>query len=516
MIDCCSNTNLTFYDPVHGLSLIPCSERGLQSLWQDPEKHHYNNNIFSICDTLEFKRLHFLRQAGFCFQSYPSATHSRFGHSVGTCHLGRVALDQVDIKINNNSRIKLGSWLKNITTKNGTMDFRDEFLLALLLHDVGHFPFSHVLENNPHLREIGFPNHEEIAVDMIMGNLNNRNQVVKAYDVLFGTSLAVQIGAPRLYNLLKNMESNRALDLRVLAYLICHTRREEISNIISDPVMMESLELLGHLVSGVVDIDRLDHYIRDLFFTGTAVSSFNVFKLLNAIYLNQNDRKVYIDDDAIPQAFNLLHSKEHLRRYIFENPKNMAFNAMLNYCVSSYIKADRLQEITCKYNCPPKTLSELLTLTDGQLLSELELVNKPSSISKMVSLIRMGVPYQLLDSISTYALNIGQSLEQRAEYMAGQLNLNYLEDELPKAIFLLQDSKGKVSLLSMDKLFFINKNGRITPLVEADGFEYFIRHLSFESENVKLKCWVFIRPGLKEDDVLYLKKILSTLSDKAI
>jgi HD superfamily phosphohydrolase len=307
------------------------------------------------------------------------------------------------------------------------------------------------------------------------------------------------------------MEANRGIDLRVLAYLICHTRREELSDIISDPALVEALDLLANLVSGVVDIDRLDHYIRDLFFTGTALSSFNVFKLLNAIYLDQNNGSVNIDEDAIPQAFNLLHSKEHLRRHIFENPKNMAFNAMLNFCVSSYIKADQLKELTCKYNYPQKTLSELLTLTDGQLLSELDLVNKPLSISQMVSLIRMGEPYQLLDSIPTVGLRIGQTLEQRAEFLSSYFNLSYLEDDLPKAIFSLQDSKGKVSLLSMDKLFYLDKNAKHTSIIKADGYEYFVRHLSFESEDTSLRCWVFIRPRLKEDEIKTLKEKLSTL-----
>ncbi|MEW6714626.1 MAG: HD domain-containing protein [Nitrospirota bacterium] len=498
---------MAFYDPVHGLSLISNSEQGLQSLWQDPDKYHLNS-IFSICDTLEFKRLHFLRQAGFCFQSYPSATHTRFGHSIGTCHLGRAALDQVDIRITNKNRIKLGEWLREIQTNSGKKDLRDEFLVALLLHDVGHFPFSHVLESNPHLKNAGFPHHEEIAVDMILNN--QRNKIVKAYNDALDSELISHIGALRLFKILNHMQDSGQIDSNVLAYLICHERQRELADIINDPPLVEKLNLLCNLVSGVVDIDRLDHYIRDLYFTGTGLSVFNVFKLLNAIYLDETNGKVYVDQDALPQAFNLLHSKEHLRRYIFEDPKNMAFNAMLNYCVSSYVKAQELGELTCKYGTP-RPIEVLLTLTDDQLLSELELVLKPASISKMVQLIRIGCPYELMECLKVAALHDGQTLAQRAEYLSSNLAISFLENTLPSTLFLLQDTKGKVSLFSMDELFYVNNTGTEFSIREAAGFQYLIRHLSAESENQELRCWVFSKPGKSEADINDLKEKLTVL-----
>ena len=339
-----SNTNKTFYDPVHGLSLISNSENGLQSLWRDPEKYYFDS-IFSVCDTIEFKRMHFLRQAGFCFQSYPSATLTRFGHSIGTCHLGRAALDQVDVKSSDVNRVKLGGWLRAIPTKQGKTDLRDEFLLSLLLHDIGHFPFSHILEGNPHLRSKGLPNHEEISVDLILNNTDNK--IVNAYVDSEYFKFASQFGGLRMFDILKDMEKSGRINRKALAYLICHNRREEIARDINDTALIESLDLIGNLVSGVVDIDRLDHYIRDLYFTGSGLSTFNIFKLLNAICLDATTGNVYIDEDTIPQVFNLLHAKESLRRYVFEEPKNMAFNAMLNYCVSAYLEAKDLNAIKC-------------------------------------------------------------------------------------------------------------------------------------------------------------------------
>jgi len=86
---------------------------------------------FELIDTPAFQRLRYVRQLGLAFLVYPGATHSRFEHALGTYHLARRTLtlfeDQEDYAL-------IG---------------RDECMLiriAALLHDIGHYPFSHALE----------------------------------------------------------------------------------------------------------------------------------------------------------------------------------------------------------------------------------------------------------------------------------------------------------------------------------------------------------------------------------
>src|SRR6185312_14707807 len=97
-------------------------------------------------DTSAFQRLRYVRQLGLAFLVYPGATHSRFEHALGTYHLAR----------------------RTLTLFEDHEDFgslgRDECMIAriaALLHDIGHYPFSHALE------EIGALNHEEVARPLI-------------------------------------------------------------------------------------------------------------------------------------------------------------------------------------------------------------------------------------------------------------------------------------------------------------------------------------------------------------
>jgi HD superfamily phosphohydrolase len=83
-----------------------------------------------VVDTSAFQRLRYVRQLGHAFLVYPGATHSRFEHALGAYHLARRALDAL--------RAQEGF----------RFDEADALLirLAALLHDIGHYPFSHALE----------------------------------------------------------------------------------------------------------------------------------------------------------------------------------------------------------------------------------------------------------------------------------------------------------------------------------------------------------------------------------
>src|SRR5919197_3364254 len=95
----------------------------------------------AVMDTPVFQRLRYVRQLGHAFLVYPGATHTRFEHALGAYHLAGRVLDALedagDVRPDPTERARLK--------------------LAALLHDIGHYPFSHALE------EAGLPRHEALA-----------------------------------------------------------------------------------------------------------------------------------------------------------------------------------------------------------------------------------------------------------------------------------------------------------------------------------------------------------------
>jgi len=117
-------------------------------------------------DTAAVQRLRYVRQVGHAFLVYPGATHTRFEHALGAYHLTRRALASLE--------------------ERGELDRVPEaeclaVRLAALLHDIGHYPFSHALE------EAGFPSHEQLGVAKLsQGELGEVLAAAPAIVNLFG------------------------------------------------------------------------------------------------------------------------------------------------------------------------------------------------------------------------------------------------------------------------------------------------------------------------------------------
>ncbi|HEX9705994.1 MAG TPA: HD domain-containing protein [Gemmatimonadales bacterium] len=172
----------------------------------------------AVLDTPAVQRLRYVRQLGHAFLVYPGATHTRFEHALGAYHLARRALEQ----------------LGETAGREGVAP--DEALrlrLAALLHDVGHYPFSHALE------EAGLPHHESLAErHLASGDL----------------ALALQ--------------HSGVLAADILAL-----------------IQGRSPSPLGRLVSGPVDVDKLDYLSRDALACGVPYGVIDVDRLLTSLVL---------------------------------------------------------------------------------------------------------------------------------------------------------------------------------------------------------------------------------------
>jgi len=203
-------------DPVFGFLSIP------------------NDLIYDVLQHPYVQRLNRIRQLGLSYLVYPGAMHSRFGHSIGAMHLMQEAITSLRLKG------------VEITEEESTAA-----QIAILLHDIGHGPFSHVLEHTL----VDGVTHEDISL-LMMERINN--DLMMRY-------------AP---NDAAKLPNDGPLDLAIAIFKNEYPKH-----------------FLHQLISSQLDVDRMDYLCRDSFFTGVQegrVASERLLKMLDV----RNDKLV--------------------------------------------------------------------------------------------------------------------------------------------------------------------------------------------------------------------------------
>ncbi len=202
-------------DPVHGFIKIPYEI------------------LFDVIEHPYFQRLRRISQTGLLSLIFPGATHTRFHHALGAMHLMFTALETLK--------------LKSVAISE---EEEKSAMLAILLHDVGHGPFSHALENmlmdNWH--------HEKLSL-LLMDKLND------AFDGQLSMAIKMFKGEyPRKF--------------------------------------------FNQLISSQLDVDRLDYLKRDSFYTGVSEGNVNTQRIISM--MNVAGDELVIDDKGIYSIENFL------------------------------------------------------------------------------------------------------------------------------------------------------------------------------------------------------------------
>ena len=178
------------------------------SLWGDIE---IDPLALSVIDTWEFQRLHYIKQTGFAYKVFPTATSSRFEHSIGVYHITKYLLNHIqkdfDCEVQLNSRVK------------------ELIGIIGLIHDIGHGPFSHLFDSWLKKNKNNFiPNeHEERSVLIF-------REMVKKYKLNFTKNevdwICERILNPPLYNWYDTLVHNpySSFDTDKLDYLLRDTK----------------------------------------------------------------------------------------------------------------------------------------------------------------------------------------------------------------------------------------------------------------------------------------------------
>jgi HD superfamily phosphohydrolase len=205
-------------------------------------------------DTPAMQRLRYVRQLGHAFLVYPGATHTRFEHALGAYHLTRRALAALQ------ERGELAG-----VGERDCLAIR----LAALLHDIGHYPFSHALE------EAGFPLHESQGVARL-----GRGPLGELLASVGGPDLAGEVG--RL-------------------------------------IRGRSASPLQGLISGSLDLDKIDYLSRDAHMCGVPYGKVDVDRLLSSLVLLETGgkREVGVHEKGVSALESLLFAKYQMYRNVY-------------------------------------------------------------------------------------------------------------------------------------------------------------------------------------------------------
>lgn len=271
-----ANKRKIINDPVFGFISIP------------------NELIYDVLQHPYVQRLNRIRQLGLSYVVYPGAQHSRFLHSIGAMHLmsdAIASLRQKGISITDDEA-------------NGAM-------IAILLHDLGHAPFSHVMEHTL----IEGITHEEVSLIMMQ-----------------------EI----------NRELNGALDTAIAIFQNKYPKH-----------------FLHQLISSQFDMDRMDYLCRDSFFTGVtegSVASARLIKMLNVV-----DDHLVIEAKGIYSVEKFLIARRLMYWQVYLHKTSVAAEQLL---IKILDRAKQLAREGVELFCPPALHYFLYQHMTGDLFAQ--------------------------------------------------------------------------------------------------------------------------------------------------
>ena len=237
-MDIQKNKRKIINDPIHGFVTIP------------------TDFIFDLIEHPFFQRLRRIKQLGLTHYVFPGATHTRFQHTIGALHLMTLAIESLKGK--------------GIVI---TPEEQEAVLIAILLHDIGHGPFSHALEETI----IAGVSHERLS-QLIMNRLNE--------------------------------EFPSRLDMAISIFNNTYSKK-----------------FLHQLVTSQLDMDRLDYIKRDSFFTGVTEGTIGTDRLIKMLHVY--DDNLVVEKKGIYSVEKFLISRRLMYWQVYFHKTVMASENLL-------------------------------------------------------------------------------------------------------------------------------------------------------------------------------------------
>src|SRR6202165_2613050 len=301
-----------------------------------------------LIGTAPFLRLQKIKQLGFVYRIWPGATHTRYEHSLGCYHLAVRALRALWERGGDGG-------LAGVSVSSVQI-----LVVAALLHDIGHYPFSHTIE------ELGHPIilHERVGRSII-----------------------------------ENSEIATILEQDY------HLSPERVADFI-DPPRTKALpaddELLSHLLSGALDVDKLDYLPRDARACNVPYGGVDVARLQGSLRIHPNvngQRRIVVTHEGIHTLHSLLHARQEMFDNIYWHHTSRALQMMLMRAVHDGLLSGALQA------------EQLIGVDDASLLGLLADNSMPSSSQALARALEMRRPYKGVLEVSRPAGRLYRQLD---------------------------------------------------------------------------------------------------------
>jgi len=349
---------------------------------------HLDPPALQALDTPAVQRLRYIRQVGHAFLVYPGATHTRFEHALGAYHLTRRALGALE------ERGELGP-----VADEDCLAVR----LAALLHDIGHYPFSHALE------EAGLPSHETLGVAKLrQGELGER---------------LAQIGGP------------------------------DFADTVGALITGDGTSPLQGLISGSLDLDKIDYLSRDARMCGVPYGTVDVDRLLSSLTLVETagGLEVGVQEKGVSAVESLLFAKYQMYRNVYWHHAVRSATCMFKRAVRGALARGSVA-VDWIADATDDGLMEVLITRDGNALASA--LRARRLYKRALDLPASDVP----SDVQPWVTDDPSLLERVEDALAGRVGIAAGE--------LLIDFPARSSMLAVD-LPLRTRDGRIERLTDA-------------------------------------------------
>jgi len=356
---------------------------------------HLTDRECRVIDTASFQRLRYVKQLGMAHFTYPNATHTRFAHSLGVLAIMKRVLAPERRKVSL------------------TPEQEEDLRLAALLHDVGHYPYSHLMEK----------------VDSVRLSEESVEGAASTPRIVIASPYPSHVDIGRLIV----TEQKDLIDA-----LGSRDRAERIANLFSRTQVAD--QQLSKLISSSLDLDRLDYLLRDAGGTGTPYGQIDLNYLLNSIRISPSGL-LGVSEKALPAAEHLLFARYFMHRTVYGHKTTMAFEEACRQllrrardtgrygipkdgpAVESLVKCKELGDFTDAYvdhivhqatNDGDPIIAGLASAIrqrqPPKLLKEVLVLKEPEAQSTPGSVFKLNCRHRLSALASTHGLRLGQFL----------------------------------------------------------------------------------------------------------